>query len=383
MKRACSYKQRMNILVAPNSMKGSLSAFDFANTVEDAFLSSSPHIKIRKLPVADGGDFTGEVLAKALNAVTIKVEVQGPLGVKINSKYFVSGKTAIIEMADASGMKLVDSRLLNPLKASSYGTGELIADAVLKGCSEILLAVGGSATVDGGMGMMEALGYSFYDEKGNRLLGNGINLSKVAGISSPKTTPGISIKIICDVDNPLLGQNGAATVFGPQKGATPEMVVQLEAGLKNWAQILQKKTGKNIADQPGTGAAGGVSIPLISLFNAEIVRGADFVLSLLNFDEHVKWADLVITGEGKLDAQTLNNKAPFAVSQYAKKQNKPVFAFGGLVEKEAACAFDGIFSIKNESVTLEFAMKNAKQLLYDFTFEFAKNVEKLVQKSRK
>jgi glycerate kinase len=161
------------------------------------------------------------------------------------------------------------------------------------------------------------------------------------------------------------------------------MVVQLETGLKNWMHILQKKTGKNIADQPGTGAAGGVSIPLISLFNAEIVRGADFVLSLLNFDEHVKWADLVITGEGKLDAQTLNNKAPFAVSQYAKKQNKPVFAFGGLVEKEATCAFDGIFSIKNESVTLEFAMKNAKQLLYDFTFEFAKNVEKLVQKSRK
>jgi len=165
------------------------------------------------------------------------------------------------------------------------------------------------------MGMMQALGFHFSDKKGNELNGNGLNLGKVSEINYPKNFPEIAIKIICDVDNPLLGANGAAAVFGPQKGATPEMVVQLEKGLKNWAEILQYKTGKSISELPGTGAAGGISIPLISLVNAEIVRGADFVLSLLNFDEHVKWADLVITGEGKLDAQTLNNKAPFAVSQ--------------------------------------------------------------------
>jgi glycerate kinase len=369
----------MNILVAPNSMKGSLNAFDFAETIEKALLDYSSKINVRKVPVADGGDFTGEVIARALNAETINIEVQGPLRKMVNSKYFVSGKTAIIEMADASGMKLVDKHELNPLKASSFGTGELIADAIIKGSDEILLAVGGSATVDGGMGMMEALGFHFFDEKGFELSGNGLNLEKVFDISFPKTFPEISIKIICDVDNPLLGVNGAAAVFGPQKGATPEMIVQLEAGLKNWSHVIQKKTGKSIAYQQGTGAAGGVSIPLISFYSAEIVRGADFVLSLLNFEEHVKWADLVITGEGKLDAQTLNNKAPFAVAQWAKRQNKPVFAFGGLVEKEAAVAFDGIFSITNELTDVEFAMKNARLLLYNFTLEFAANLEKLLK----
>ncbi|HSO89157.1 MAG TPA: glycerate kinase [Draconibacterium sp.] len=371
----------MNILVAPNSMKGSLNAFDFAETVERALIHYSSEINVRKVPVADGGDFTGEVIARALNAETVYIKVQGPLGKRVNSKYFVSGKTAIIEMADASGMKMVEKHELNPLKALSVGTGELIADAILKGSDEILLAVGGSATVDGGMGMMEALGFHFFDENGNELSGNGLNLLKVFDISFPKAIPEISMKIICDVENPLLGENGAAAVFGPQKGATPEMVIQLETGLRNWSQVLQKKTGKSITDQPGTGAAGGVSIPLISFYGAEIVRGADFVLSLLNFDEHIKWADLVITGEGKLDAQTLNNKAPFAVAYWTKKQNKPVFAFGGSVEKEAAVAFDGIFSISNESMDLEFAMKNARQLLYNFTLEFAGNLENLVKVS--
>lgn len=373
----------MNILIAPNSMKGSLSAFEFANTVEEALLQYSPKLNIRKVPVADGGDFTGEVLAKALKAKTINITVRGPLGEKVNSKYFVSGKTAIIEMADASGMKLVDRKELNPFKASSYGTGELIADAIQNGCKNILLAVGGSATVDGGMGMMQALGYQFYNEKGNELTANGFNLCRVADISMPKKVAGISFKIICDVDNPLLGENGAAAVFGPQKGATPEMVAQLDYGLKNWAHIFRKKTGKFIAEKPGTGAAGGIAIPLISVFNAVLVPGADFVLSKINFEEHVKWADLVITGEGKLDAQTLNNKAPFVVANCAKRQLKPVFAFGGLVEKGVAGAFDRVFQITDKQVDPEFAVKNAKQILFDFTLKFAMNFEKMVKESRK
>lgn len=361
----------MNILIAPNSMKGSLSAFDFANTVEEALLHYSPKVKIRKVPVADGGDFTGEVLAKALNAKTTNITVRGPLGDKVNSKYFVSGKTAIIEMADASGMKLVDRGKLNPLKASSYGTGELVADAIQKGCKNILLAVGGTATVDGGMGMMQALGYQFFDEKGNELSGNGFNLGRVIGFPAPKKIPGISFKIISDVDNPLLGVNGAAEIFGPQKGATPEMVVQLEKGLKNWSQIFRRKTGKFIAEKPGTGAAGGIAIPLVSVFKAEIVPGADFILSKINFDVHVKWANLVITGEGCIDSQTMNNKAPFAVAQWAKKQNKPVFAIGGKVENIATTAFDHIFSITSDTMDTDFGMINARQLLFDFTLRLA------------
>ncbi len=366
----------MNILIAPNSMKGSLNAFDFADIVEKALLDYSSKFKLRKVPVADGGDLTGEIIAKALNAERIKIDVKNPVGKKITSQYFISGKTAIIEMADASGMKLIEKTELNPLKTSSFGTGELINDAIKKGCNEILLTIGGSATVDGGMGMMEALGFSFLDKTGIELQGNGNNLGKVVEIVATKNIPEISIKIICDVNNPLLGEQGSAAVFGPQKGATPDMVIQLENGLKNWADILHKKTGKKIVKIAGTGAAGGISMPLLSFFNAAIVPGADFVLSLLNFDEHVKWADVVITGEGKLDAQTLNNKAPFAVSKWAKKENKPVFAIGGSVEKEAAAAFDGVFSIMDELMTVEFAMKNVARLLYDFTYKFAEELDK-------
>ncbi len=372
----------MNILVAPNSMKGSLNAFDFADTVEKALLEFSSKMKVRKVPVADGGDFTGEILAKALKAEPVIVRVRNPLGKTIYSDYFISGKIAIVEMANASGMKLLEKGELNPLKTSTFGTGELIADAIGKGCEQIFLAIGGSATVDGGMGILEALGFRFYDKNQNELTGNGNSLIRVAGISVPASMPQVSIKIICDVDNPLLGKTGAAAVFAPQKGATPEMVTQLEAGLKNWSDVINIKTGTGCTNLKGTGAAGGIAVPLLSFFDAEIVQGADFVLSILNFDEHVKWADVVITGEGKLDAQTLNNKAPFAVAQWAKKQNKPVFAIGGQVENEAAIAFDGIFSITGKSISPDYAMKNAQKLLYNFAVEFAEKHNELVRKSR-
>jgi glycerate kinase len=350
-------------------MKGSLSAFDFANIVEKAILDYSTKFKVRKVPVADGGDLTGEITARALKAKTVTIEVQNPIGKKINSQYFISKNTAIIEMANASGMKLIRKSELNPLKTSSFGTGELIADAIEKGCTEILLAIGGSATVDGGLGLLNALGFRFFDRNGAELIGYGGNLAKVVEIVPPQKIPQVSIRIICDVDNPLLGKNGAAAVFGPQKGASPKMVAQLENGLKSWANILQKITGKSISEIKGTGAAGGLSVPLLSFFNAEIVSGADFILSLLNFNEHVKWADVVITGEGKLDAQTLNNKAPFAVSQWARKQEKPVYAIAGSVEKEAATAFDKVYSIMNETMDVEFAMKNAEKLLYDLVLK--------------
>ena len=361
----------MNILIAPNSMKGSLSAFDFAEIVEKAFHEFSPGFNVRKVPVADGGDLTGEIIAKALNANPVKIEVQNPVGKAIESKYFISGKTAIIEMAEASGMKLIDKPELNPMRTSSFGTGELIADAIKKGCDEILLAIGGSATVDGGLGMLEALGFQFFDVAGAKLTGNGGSLEKLVEIAIPAKFPEVSIKIVCDVDNPLLGKTGAAAVFGPQKGATPALVIQLENGLKNWADFLFKKTGKKVAEVLGTGAAGGISIPLLSFFDAQIVPGANFVLSNLNFEEHVKWADLVITGEGKLDAQTLNNKAPFAVLKWAKKQNKLVFAIGGSVEKEATFEFDKVCSLMDDKMSVEFAMKNADKLLYACAFELA------------
>lgn len=365
----------MKILIAPNSMKGSLNAFDFADIVEKAILSVSDEFEIKKLPVADGGDFTGEVLKRSLNAENIFVEVQGPFGKKLQSKYAIFRNIAIIEMADASGMKLVDSKQLNPLIASSYGTGQLINDALKRGCTEIFLAIGGSATVDGGMGMMTALGFRFLDKNKKELAGNGGNLSKIKTIYNPDNFEHISIKIICDVDNPLLGDNGAAAVFGPQKGATRQMVTELEKGLNNWVNIIFSETGKKLDLIEGGGAAGGIAIPLVAFYSAEIVPGADFVLDQLNFDKQVKWADIVITGEGKIDSQTLNNKAPFAVAKTARKNNKPVFAIGGLVEKEASLSvFNKTFSLTTEQMDLDYAIENVQQLLFDVSVELAKTV---------
>ncbi len=373
----------IKILIAPNSMKGSLDAFEFAETVAKAFESVSEEFDVRKLPVADGGDFTREVLHRHFGAKEVNLEVVDPLGDQTKSKYSLSGKVAIIEMADASGMKLVDSKLLNPMKASSFGTGELMNDAIKKGCTTIYLAIGGSATVDGGMGMMQALGFQLFDY-GNKLLnGNGESLAKIHSVIQPKLPENISIKIICDVDNPLLGKTGAAAVFGPQKGATPEMVTQLENGLKNWADILYKQTGKDLKAVVGGGAAGGIAIPLLAFFDAALVAGADFILDQLNIEKQIKWADIVITGEGKIDGQTLNNKAPFAVSKMVRKYKKPVFAIAGKVENEASQAFDGIFSFMNGPVDLEFAMKNAKSLLYSFSIELAKIMNSLYTNQNK
>lgn len=369
----------MKVLIAPNSMKGSLNAFDFADTVEKALIDCSSDFETRKVPVADGGDFTGEVLKQSLGAKTIEVEVVNPFGKSIPAKYAISENKAIIEMADASGMKLVDASQLNPLKASSYGCGQLIADAISKGCTEVYLAIGGSATVDGGIGMMQALGFQFLDINSKVLNGVGASLSRVKQILPSKTIGDISFKIICDVDNPLLGENGAAAVFGPQKGATHEMVNELEVGLANWAQLLLKETGKDLAKVGGAGAAGGISVPLMAYFNAEIVPGADFVLQQLNFEAHVKWADIIITGEGKIDSQTLNNKAPFAVAKVAKKQSKPVFAIGGKVENESTGIFNGVFSLVNGPMSLDYAMANAEKLLYNFTFGFAKTIKTIVK----
>ncbi len=367
----------MKILIAPNSMKGSLDAFRFADTVERAFKQCSADFEIRKIPVADGGDFTGEVLRRKFKAERISLPVTGPLGEKVESQYFISGEKAIIEMADSSGMKLVEATELNPMKATTFGTGEIIADAVSKGCSEIFMAIGGSATVDGGTGMMQALGFSFFDKNNNKLNGNGENLTQIFSFQKNKLPENLSVKIICDVDNPLLGKNGAARVFGPQKGANTETVVLLENGLKNWSEIIFKETGKDFSKYKGTGAAGGMAVPLLAFCNAEIVPGAEFILSQLEFDKHAKWADIVITGEGKIDAQTLNNKAPMAVAVHARKFGKPVFALAGKTEKDASPLFDGIFSLVNGPVSLEFAIKNAEELLFNVSFELAKTIQKL------
>ena len=364
----------MNILIAPNSMKGSLSAFCFADLVGQAFVDTAPSFfEIRKIPVADGGDYTAAILIDALKLDTMEIVISDPLGRPVKSSFGYAGGIAVIEMANASGMKLLKSEELNPLKTSSYGTGQLITEAIRLGAKKIYIGVGGSATVDGGTGMLEALGVRFYDSLGVLLSGNGGNLKLIANIDCDHLNfpDDLEITIICDVENHLLGEDGAARVFAPQKGATPQMVKLLEQGLDNFAKITRLLTGNYVASQKGSGAAGGITAGMVAYLNAKIIPGADFVLDTLSFDQHVKWADLVITGEGKIDNQTLWEKAPYAVAMRAKKYRKTVIGLAGSVEHLDQGIFDAVFSIINQPCTLEKSIINADQLVYNTAKELA------------
>jgi glycerate 2-kinase len=364
----------MNILIAPNSMKGSLTATRFAEIVERAFTdSSSTLFQIRKVPVADGGDETAEILINALGLERISVIVRDPLNREIKSIIGYAEGTAVIEMASASGMKLLVSDELNPLKTSSFGTGQLILEAIRRGAKRIFLGVGGSATVDGGMGMLEALGVKFFSHERNLLSGNGENLSKIFFIdtNSLEIPNGLEIKVISDVDNPLLGKNGAARIFAPQKGATPEMVEQLENGLASFEEKVKAKTGVSSAELKGCGAAGGIAIGLVAFLNAEIMMGADFILDLLNFKNHLIWADIVITGEGKFDRQSLQNKAPFVLTKQAKEAGKPVYAIVGINEFSNQTIFEKVFPLVSPSVYKKEALENTEKLVYKKANELA------------
>ena len=364
----------MNILVAPNSMKGSLSAFCFADQVERAFLDVAPEFfAVRKLPVADGGDETISVLMNALGLEVQETNVFDPLGRKIVSQYGYSKGVAVIEMANASGLKLLKTQELNPLKTSSYGTGQVILDAIGRGAQKIYVGIGGSATVDGGMGMLEALGIQFFDNKNKLLNGNGENTGKIHRFDTSNfiIPKGIEVFVISDVDNFLLGINGAARVFGPQKGATPAMVEMLESNLSNFAEVIRQQTGKEVTSLKGGGAAGGISVALSAFLDAPIIAGADYILNVISIDEFIKWADLVITGEGMIDNQTMMNKAPFAVAMRAKKFGKPVIALAGRVSLTDDSVFDGVFSIIDRPMTLENAIEHAGELLYKQTRNLA------------
>lgn len=354
----------MNILVAPNSMKGSLNADDFAEAVEKGLRKVSPVFNVRTLPIADGGDYTGHVLMKALDAKEITCDVSDPLGRPIRAMMGIAGKTAIIEMASASGMRLLTSGELNPAVTSTAGTGEMMKYAVRMGCNTLLLGVGGSATIDGGIGMLGALGFRFTDAEGSVLLPVPDSLPKVADIHFPADwNPETEIIILYDVNNPLLGSEGAASVFGPQKGADAETVQRLEQGLDHWAQILEGKSGKQLKDLPGMGAAGGIASGLYALLNARMEPGADYIFNTLNLDEHLEWAGWIITGEGKIDGQSNFLKAPVSLAMAAKNKNKPVMAIAGAVDYPVPDLFDGVFSIANRPLSLNESLEFAAELV--------------------
>ncbi|MCL1822111.1 MAG: glycerate kinase [Prolixibacteraceae bacterium] len=363
----------MNILIAPNAMKGSLDAFRFAGIVETAFRTVSSVFNLHKLPIADGGDGSGAVLAKAMQAVPVELSTCDPLGRGMVAEISIAGNTAIIELASASGVKLLKSNELNPMRATSYGTGLLIKQAMEMGCQKILLCVGGSATIDGGLGLLSALGFVFTDARGNKLSPEPTSMAKIVDIIPPESiNSGVEIVVLSDVNNPLLGEDGAVKTFGKQKGADAESMILLEEGLADFADSLEKKIGRNLCDMEGMGAAGGVALGLTAFFNAKIVQGASSIFETIYLDKFLAWADWVITGEGKTDRQTLLMKAPYALAEKARALEKPVSVLCGSYEPEVSGFFDGIFPIIRHSLTLEQTMADVENLLQTTAEQFAR-----------
>jgi glycerate kinase len=319
------------------------------------------------IPVADGGEGTTEALVDAMNGQFVACEVHDPLMNLIRVEYGIlgDGLTAVIEMASASGLTLVPKDKRNPLLTTTYGTGELIRDALQRGCRRFLIGIGGSATNDAGTGMLQALGYRFFDRSGNVLGQGGQILEQIASIDAGNAHPALQesvFTIACDVNNPFSGENGAAYIYGPQKGADPMMVRQLDNGLKHFATVIQAALGKDIDSTPGAGAAGGLGGGFLAFLPATLKPGIQMVLEALDFDSHIRNADLIITGEGKLDRQTGMGKTPAGVLNAGKRQQIPVIAIGGAVEDSDALLQQGflaVFSIQPGPVSLEQAMDKA------------------------
>ena len=362
----------MHILIAPNAFKHSLSAPEAAAAIEEGLIKSRLSCTCECFPVGDGGDGTGQLLAAKLDAMPVKVQVKDPLGNDIESHFsWLEGQqTAIIEMADASGIRLLAKNQLHPMKASSYGTGQLMKAALDRNAKHIILAIGGSATVDGACGILSALGVQFLGEDGREFKPVPAEILQLNQISISTLDPrlsGTAISVLCDVDNYLLGDSGAARVFGPQKGANVEEVGLLESALQRLADVVQKQTGKDMQSYIHGGAAGGVAAGLAAVLDARLVNGIDFFLKETGFDTAVVKADLVITGEGSVDAQTLQGKAPFGVALSAHAKSKPVIALSGRLDIEPAPElykyFDVLLPLSNAPSDLDQALKFCRQNL--------------------
>ncbi len=362
----------MNVIIAPDSFKGSLSATDVATAIAQGIERVCPNAVLRKIPMADGGEGTVEAMLTAVGGTRYTTTVRGPLGEPVAADWAILSdhKTGIIEMAAASGLPLVPLLLRNPLFTSSYGTGELIRKVVEAGCEKLIIGIGGSATNDGGMGMLQALGVSFFDASGKELGPGGGELSRLSSIETDHFMPGVKqlkILVSCDVTNPLCGPTGASHVFGPQKGATPSMVETLDAGLKRFAQKALDATGMDTCSLAGAGAAGGMGAGLVAFLGATLMSGVEIVRQAAGLDDAMASADLVFTGEGRTDKQTLYGKVPFGVAAIAKKYEVPVVCLsGGLGEELEDLYTAGIcalFSIVDGPMTLEAAMGQTATLL--------------------
>lgn len=356
----------MKVTVAIDSLKGSLSSMEAGYAISEGITRVYPDAEVCVRPLADGGEGTVDALVKGMDGVYKKVKVTGPLGEKVDAVYGVieETKTAIMEMSQAAGITLVPDEKRNPLYTTTYGVGEMIVDAIQNGCRRFVVGIGGSATNDGGVGMLQALGYQFTNALGEEIAEGARGLKELKAISDENVIPELAeceFKIACDVTNPLCGERGCSAVYGPQKGATPEMVEEMDQWLFEYAALACEKFSKANPAFPGTGAAGGLGFAFLTFTNAVLESGIKIVLEETKLSEYIKDADIVITGEGRLDFQTAMGKAPIGVAKLAKEYGKPVLAFAGAVTKDAvACNENGIdafFPILRGVTSLEEAMK--------------------------
>jgi len=356
----------MKVVVAIDSLKGSLSSLEAGEAIKRGVLKAMPEAEVVVRPLADGGEGTVEALTLGMGGKLVSVEVTGPLGEPVNCVYGIleERKTAIIEMSGAAGITQVPAEKRNPLYTTTYGVGEVIKDAIYKGCRHFIVGIGGSATNDGGIGMLQALGYGMLDKEGNEVAFGAEGLKDLAVIADDQVLPELkecTFRIACDVTNPLCGELGCSAVFGPQKGATPEMIPQMDAWLSHYAKLTSEKYEKADAIYPGTGAAGGMGFAFLAYTNAVLESGIKIILEETNLENYVKDADIVVTGEGRLDGQTIFGKAPIGVAKLAKKYDKPVIAFAGAVTDDAiACndhGIDAFFPILRKVQSLEEVME--------------------------
>ena len=345
----------MNILIAMDSFKGSMDAKTATYTIKDALHGVNENFTLTALPIADGGEGTLETLIDSSNGQRHRVPVHNPLMHPVEASYgIINTTTAVIEMAEASGLTLISETERSPLHTTTYGTGELIRHALDAGIRDFVIGIGGSATNDGGMGMLEALGYRFIDAQGSTLHPVGAALNDVAHIDGKSADPRLkdaTFTVACDVSNPLYGPNGAAYVYGPQKGATKDMLHRLDEGLKHFHGLMAAHTGVQSATIPGGGAAGGLGSALYSFLNADLKSGISIVFDTLDIHTHIMNNDLIITGEGRIDAQTLMGKGPGEIAKLARRNNKPCLGIAAAITEDAYEA--------NEAMTAMFSIANA------------------------
>lgn len=355
---------KMKIVVAIDSFKGSLSSLQAGNAAKDGIRRAlGDCAEVCVIPVADGGEGTVDALADGLGGEIKTVEVSNPLGRKREAKYGMIGKTAVIEIAEAAGIALISKDELNPMNTTTYGVGEIIRDAIRNGCREFIIGIGGSATNDGGTGMLKALGFEFYKENGEVVSQGAKELAKIKYIDDKNVLPELKeckFDIACDVSNPLCGKNGCSEIFAPQKGAKKEDIAFMDEGMKNYATVTAEKYKNADMNFSGAGAAGGMGFAFMAYLGGELQSGIDLILSKNGIEDKIKDADLVITGEGRIDNQTAMGKAPSGIAKIAKKHKKTVVAVSGCVARDVSacnnCGIDAIFPIIRNACSLEEAM---------------------------